>query len=66
MWYTDAEYEMRIKGAPSRARIVEAQSVSEALEHRGFNPRGVGSEAQKGSRAQRVAPSASSVRARRS
>eukprot|EP00969_Alexandrium_andersonii_P047818 2098604-Alexandrium_andersonii.AAC.1 len=31
---------MRIKDASSRARIVEAQSVSEALENQGFNPKG--------------------------
>eukprot|EP00969_Alexandrium_andersonii_P033273 1452755-Alexandrium_andersonii.AAC.1 len=53
---------MRIKDASSRARVVEAQSMSEAPENQRFNPKGVGSEAHKGSRAQRVAPSASSAR----
>eukprot|EP00969_Alexandrium_andersonii_P277743 12277244-Alexandrium_andersonii.AAC.1 len=37
--------------------------MSEALENQGFNPKGVGSEAQKGSWAQRVAPSVPSARA---
>eukprot|EP00969_Alexandrium_andersonii_P059282 2610877-Alexandrium_andersonii.AAC.1 len=54
---------MRIKDVSSRARIVEAQSMSEVLENQGFDPKGIGSEAQKGSRAQRVAPSASAARA---
>eukprot|EP00969_Alexandrium_andersonii_P304304 13451176-Alexandrium_andersonii.AAC.1 len=63
VWYTDAEYELRIEDASSLARVVEAQSTSEALENQGFNPKGIGSEAQKGSRAQRAAPSASSARA---
>eukprot|EP00969_Alexandrium_andersonii_P134659 5957577-Alexandrium_andersonii.AAC.1 len=51
---------MRIKDASPRARVVGAQK---ALEKQGFNPKGIGSEAQKGSRAQRVAPSMSSTRA---
>eukprot|EP00969_Alexandrium_andersonii_P231633 10229494-Alexandrium_andersonii.AAC.1 len=40
VWYTDAEYEARIKDASARARIVESQSMSEALENQGFNPKG--------------------------
>eukprot|EP00969_Alexandrium_andersonii_P224618 9920196-Alexandrium_andersonii.AAC.1 len=54
---------MRIKDASSRARVVEAQSMSEALENQGFNPKGIGSEVQKGSRAQCVAPSMPFARA---
>eukprot|EP00969_Alexandrium_andersonii_P254272 11238463-Alexandrium_andersonii.AAC.1 len=54
---------MRIKDASSRARIVEAQSMSEALENQGFNPKGIGSEVQKGSWVQRVAPSMPFARA---
>eukprot|EP00969_Alexandrium_andersonii_P254952 11271096-Alexandrium_andersonii.AAC.1 len=54
---------MRIKDASPRARIVEAQSMSEALENQGINPKGIGSEVPKGSRAQSVAPSMPFVRA---
>eukprot|EP00969_Alexandrium_andersonii_P363725 15462560-Alexandrium_andersonii.AAC.1 len=54
---------MRIRGASSIARVLEAQSTSEALEKQGFNPKSTGSDAQTDSRAQRAAPSASASRA---
>eukprot|EP00969_Alexandrium_andersonii_P355536 15444627-Alexandrium_andersonii.AAC.1 len=57
---------MRMRDASSRVRIVKAQSMSEALANQmfaPFTPKGAGSEAQKGSRAQRVVPNASASRA---
>eukprot|EP00969_Alexandrium_andersonii_P340753 15061503-Alexandrium_andersonii.AAC.1 len=45
--YADAEHEVRMRGASSRARIVEAQSMSEALENEGFNLECIGSEVQR-------------------
>eukprot|EP00969_Alexandrium_andersonii_P150604 6659593-Alexandrium_andersonii.AAC.1 len=54
---------MRIKDASSRARIVESQSMTEALENQGFNPKGVGSEVPKSARAQCAAQCLPSMRA---
>eukprot|EP00969_Alexandrium_andersonii_P137379 6076326-Alexandrium_andersonii.AAC.1 len=54
---------MRIKDASSRARIVESQSMSEALENQGFNPKGVGSEVPKSARVQHAVQCVPSMRA---